>query len=127
MVVVCALLHHRGKYLIAQRPTHKSLPGLWEFPGGKVKPEESHEQALTRELKEELCLSIEDFHFVGTIKKEGFELHAYEAEMSGFYLPEEHRSVAWLNQILGPYPFPLCESDEELLKSFGKNLRKNGL
>lgn len=125
MLVVCALLCQRGKILIAQRPTHKSLAGLWEFPGGKVKTGESNTQALSRELKEELDISISAFDFLGSVTKKNFELHAYVAEMKGSYKPLEHRSVAWLNQIHGPYPFPLCESDEELLKLFGDKLTKN--
>ncbi|WP_336055479.1 (deoxy)nucleoside triphosphate pyrophosphohydrolase [Nitratireductor sp. CH_MIT9313-5] len=54
LVVACALVDADGRVLITQRPEGKSLAGLWEFPGGKVDPGEVPEEALIRELKEEL-------------------------------------------------------------------------
>lgn len=54
--VVCAVLVDNEGFLLAvQRPAGRLLPGLWEFPGGKVEPGESPESALTRELEEELA------------------------------------------------------------------------
>ena len=47
-----------GRFLIAQRPAHKMYGGLWEFPGGKLHAGESAEQALHREFKEELDITI---------------------------------------------------------------------
>lgn len=47
-----------GRFLIAQRPAQKMYGGLWEFPGGKLHPGESAEQALHREFKEELDITI---------------------------------------------------------------------
>ena len=49
-----ALIDADGRVLIAQLPEGKKLAGLWEFPGGKVEPGERPEQALIRELQEEL-------------------------------------------------------------------------
>ena len=54
LVVACALVDADGRVLLSQRPEGKTLAGLWEFPGGKVDPGETPEQALVRELKEEL-------------------------------------------------------------------------
>jgi 8-oxo-dGTP diphosphatase len=54
LVVACALVDADGRVLITQRPEGKSLAGLWEFPGGKVDPGEVPEEALIRELEEEL-------------------------------------------------------------------------
>jgi 8-oxo-dGTP diphosphatase len=59
LVVAAALIDSEGRVLIAQRPAHKALGGLWEFPGGKVEPGETPEQALVRELKEELDVIVE--------------------------------------------------------------------
>jgi 8-oxo-dGTP diphosphatase len=47
-----------GRVLIARRPAGKMLAGLWEFPGGKVEPGESPEDALVRELEEELSVQV---------------------------------------------------------------------
>ncbi|MDN4632459.1 (deoxy)nucleoside triphosphate pyrophosphohydrolase [Sphingomonas sp. PsM26] len=59
MVVAAALVDDRGRVLVQRRPAGKALAGLWEFPGGKVEPEESPEDALVRELREELAIDID--------------------------------------------------------------------
>jgi len=51
LVVAGALCDARGQVLIAQRPPAKHMAGRWEFPGGKVGPAESEQQALVRELR----------------------------------------------------------------------------
>jgi mutator protein MutT len=59
MQVACAIVvNEQGQVLLAERPPHKSFAGLWEFPGGKIEPGEGAEQALLRELKEELVLAV---------------------------------------------------------------------
>ena len=74
LVAACALVDADGRVLIAQRPEGKNMAGLWEFPGGKVEPGETPEDALIRELREEL----------GIITKQAclapltFASHAYE-------------------------------------------------
>ncbi|MEO9822050.1 MAG: (deoxy)nucleoside triphosphate pyrophosphohydrolase [Paracoccaceae bacterium] len=79
LVSAVALIDVDGRVLLAQRPVGKSMAGLWEFPGGKVEQGETPEEALVRELNEELgidtwesCLapltfashSYEDFHLL---------------------------------------------------------------
>src|SRR5674476_709855 len=67
--VVAAVLQSEGKILVGQRMPEQSHPLKWEFPGGKVEPGESPEQALARELEEELGISgaagevITRYHF----------------------------------------------------------------
>jgi 8-oxo-dGTP diphosphatase len=62
--VVAGIIRREKKVLLGQRPLGKSLAGLWEFPGGKIELGETPEQALRRELKEELDLDVE----VGPLK-----------------------------------------------------------
>src|SRR5436309_3358499 len=57
--VVAALVQQDGKFLVCQRTKHQPLPLKWEFPGGKIEPGESPEQALRRELDEELGIQAE--------------------------------------------------------------------
>jgi len=58
IVAACALLDREGAVLIAKRPEGRPLAGLWEFPGGKVEAGEEPEEALIRELHEELGIDI---------------------------------------------------------------------
>ncbi|MEK6711723.1 MAG: squalene synthase HpnC [Nitrospinota bacterium] len=69
--VVAGVVRRGGRILICQRPEGKHLAGLWEFPGGKVERGESPEEALARELREELEVEIE----VGALRWE--TRHAY--------------------------------------------------
>ena len=59
LVCAVALIDADGRVLMAKRPEGKSLAGLWEFPGGKVESGERPEDALIRELKEELGINVE--------------------------------------------------------------------
>ena len=78
-VVACALVDVDGRVLLAKRPAGKSMPNLWEFPGGKMESGETPEETIIRELHEELgidtaqsCLaplsfashSYDDFHLI---------------------------------------------------------------
>ncbi|MBX3428546.1 MAG: (deoxy)nucleoside triphosphate pyrophosphohydrolase [Hyphomonadaceae bacterium] len=73
LVAAAALIDSSGRVLITQRPAHKQLGGLWEFPGGKVEQGEAPEQALARELKEELDLTVEP----DALDPFAFASHAY--------------------------------------------------
>ena len=73
LVAAAALFDASGRVLITQRPQHKQLGGLWEFPGGKVEPGEAPEQALARELREELDLIVEP----DALDPFAFASHAY--------------------------------------------------
>ncbi|MDP3614735.1 MAG: NUDIX domain-containing protein, partial [Rubrivivax sp.] len=57
-VAVGVLIDGQGRFLLTSRPAGKVYAGCWEFPGGKVEPGESIEQALRRELQEELGITI---------------------------------------------------------------------
>jgi 8-oxo-dGTP diphosphatase len=74
LVAAVALIDADGRVLMAKRPEGKSLAGLWEFPGGKVEPEENLEAALIRELKEELDIDVT----ASCLAPLTFASHAYE-------------------------------------------------
>ena len=64
-VVAAVIQNEEGKILIAQRNLKKSQGGLWEFPGGKIEPNETKEEAIIREIKEEMDIDIEAKKFIG--------------------------------------------------------------
>lgn len=103
LVVACALLDEDNRVLIAQRPEGKSLAGLWEFPGGKLEEGESPEEALIRELEEELgvitkkaCLApltfasfgYDNFHLLMPL----YVCRRWEGDLS----PKEHAAIKWV-------------------------------
>src|SRR5689334_2283618 len=73
LVAAAALIDASGRVLLTQRPQHKQLGGLWEFPGGKVESGEGPEDALIRELREELALTVEP----DALDPYAFASHAY--------------------------------------------------
>ncbi len=73
LVVAAALVDLDGRVLVSQRPPGKSLAGLWEFPGGKLEPGERPEQALIRELAEELGIAVSEACLAPLV----FASHAY--------------------------------------------------
>lgn len=116
-VVACALLDADGRILIARRPEGKPMAGLWEFPGGKIEPGETPEEAAIRELREELsvepcerCLHpfafvshpYDDFHIVMPL----FLCRTWD----GFPQPNEGQELAWVRkENLRKYPMPAAD------------------
>ena len=64
--VVAAVVENGGRFLVTRRQAGVHLAGLWEFPGGKVAAGESHEEALRREMQEELDTDVEVREMVST-------------------------------------------------------------
>jgi 8-oxo-dGTP diphosphatase len=73
LVSAAALIDLEGRVLLAQRPEGKAMAGLWEFPGGKVEQGETPQQALVRELEEELGIETS----TGCFTAAGFASHTY--------------------------------------------------
>ena len=94
--VVGAVCMKDGLVFMAQRPIHKERGGLWEFPGGKVDLGETDQEALKREMQEELKVRCEVSDYIGVGTDERVELHCYRVEM--FDTPElfEHDAVQWV-------------------------------
>ncbi len=74
LVAAVALIDPDGRVLVAQRPAGKAMAGLWEFPGGKIEPGETPEDALIRELREELSINVTE----SCLAPFTFASHAYD-------------------------------------------------
>ena len=118
--VVAALIWEKDRFMICQRPLHKARGLLWEFVGGKVEPGETREQALIRECREELGITLE----VG----EAFMdvIHAYPdltvhltlfnaSIREGRPQKLEHNDIRWITvEEIPQYEF--CPADKAILK-----------
>ena len=118
--VVAALIWDKGKFMICQRPAHKARGLLWEFVGGKVEPGESREQALIRECREELDVTLD----VGEVFME--VIHEYPdltvhltlfhaAIASGVPQKLEHNDIRWITPAEIPQ-YDFCPADTEILR-----------
>mgnify|MGYP003305875803 CR=1 FL=1 len=118
--VVAALIWDGAKFLVCQRPAHKSNALLWEFVGGKVEPGESHAEALVRECREELDITVtvgdlfmELTHTYPDITVHLFLYHAAIAEGTPQLL--EHHDLRWITpEEIPQYVF--CPADDVILE-----------
>lgn len=101
--VVCALIERDGRILIAQRPANKHLALQWEFPGGKMEPGESAEDALRREITEELGCTLGPVRFIGTTEHDYGPVRIRLTAFAGALAPDsadpsprEHVAIRWL-------------------------------
>lgn len=118
--VVAALIWDKDKFMICQRPAHKARGLLWEFVGGKVEPGETKEQALIRECREELAitLSVGDVFMDVVHEYPDIDVHLtlFNATIvDGFPQKLEHNDIKWITPAeITNYDF--CPADEEILK-----------
>jgi len=113
-VVAVALVDTDGRVLLAQRPEGKPMAGLWEFPGGKMQDGESPEEALIRELREELGINVKQ----ACLAPLTFASHEYEKffllmplfvcrRWEGTATAQEGQELAWVHPTrLRDYPMP---------------------
>jgi 8-oxo-dGTP diphosphatase len=118
LVVAVALVDADDRVLLAQRPEGKSLAGLWEFPGGKVEPGERPEEALIRELREELGIEVK----APCLAPLTFASHAYDdfhllmplyicRKWTGFVTAREGQALKWVApKKLRDYPMPPADA-----------------
>lgn len=114
LVSAVALIDPDGRVLLAQRPDGKSMAGLWEFPGGKVEVGETPEEALIRELHEELGIDT----WSSCLAPLTFASHAYEdfhllmplfacRRWNGTPQSKEGQALKWVKaQDLKNFPMP---------------------
>ena len=118
LVVAVALVDADRRILLAQRPPGKTLAGLWEFPGGKIDAGERPEQALIRELREELGIEVKE----ACLAPLTFASHAYDdfhllmplyvcRRWEGVARPLEGQTLAWVRvNALRDYPMPPADA-----------------
>ena len=118
--VVAALIWDGGRFMICQRPAHKARGLLWEFVGGKVEPGETKEQALVRECREELAVTLsvgEEFmEVVHTYPDITVRLTLFHGAISeGEPQKLEHNDIRWITPAEIPQ-YDFCPADEEILE-----------
>ncbi|MFP4207181.1 MAG: Nudix family hydrolase [Wenzhouxiangella sp.] len=126
-VVAAVLRDDRGRVLLAQRPVGKHLAGTWEFPGGKLEPDESPEQGLVRELAEELAIAVEQsepllsltHHYPGrSVRLLLREVSAWQGRPVG----REGQALAWVS-LAEAQRLPMPPADRPMLKALALDPR----
>ena len=118
--VVAALIRGGDRFLICQRPAHKARGLLWEFVGGKVEPGETKEQALIRECREELAVTLSVGEIFMEVDHEYPDLNVHltlfsAAISEGTPRMLEHNDIRWITvEEIPQYEF--CPADETVLK-----------
>lgn len=123
--VVAALIWEQNRFLICQRPAHKARGLLWEFVGGKVEPGETMEQALIREYREELDITVsvgeiftQVIHEYPDIKIRLTLFHCAIAAGNPTLL--EHHALAWITPEQIP-AYCFCPADKDILALIQQN------
>ena len=124
--VVAALIWDGNKFMACQRPAHKARGLQWEFVGGKVEPGETKEQALIRECREELGITVSVGEVFLDVVHEYPDLTVHltlfhAAITQGTPQKLEHQDIRWITvEEIDQYEF--CPADEEILNRLrGRN------
>jgi 8-oxo-dGTP diphosphatase len=134
MDVVCGIVvREDGKILICQRGEGRALAGLWEFPGGKIESGESPQQALVRELREELAIEVRVGPALSAVawSYPWAELRLLPflcVQIAGEIELREHQEIQWVTPELGncdnwaPADEPICRELQDLAYKHGNLL-----
>ena len=100
--VVCGIIYKEGKVFICRRRPEKHLGGYWEFPGGKMEPNEDEKDSLSRELKEELDMEVQIMDYFATsnysYESITIELIAYICDLVHYASKlTDHDKFEWVN------------------------------
>lgn len=122
--VVCAVIvNDKSEFLLSRRSQKRDI-GKWEFPGGKTKPNEDHQTAAEREIKEELGISIKAYETIHTLEHSSFRLHFIKCVMESgdqsFDL-KEHDKIEFFNFKNVPLNH-LTNADREFIPVFSSKL-----
>lgn len=129
--VVAALIWDRERFLICQRPAHKARGLLWEFVGGKVEPGESMADALVRECREELDITVEVHDIFTQVVHEYPDIHIrltlYNCAITdGTPKLLEHNDLQWILPCQIP-DYEFCPADKDILKKIQNAYDKTAL
>ncbi len=116
--VTAGVLHKDGRIMIYKRPRGKKYAGLWEFPGGKMEGEESPEETLRRELREELAIDVRVGRVLDILREGEILLMFYDCSTEDEPRPQEGGQAEFVREdSLSGYSFaPL---DEKFLRRQG--------
>ena len=126
IVVVAAVIEADQRFLVTRRQPGVHLAGMWEFPGGKIDPNEAHASALRRELREELDVDVDVgeriYHTVHAYDDRTVELHFYRCVLKGDPRPLLGQQMRWVpRDELPSLGFP--PADTELIELLTKSTR----
>lgn len=115
---MAAVVIHEHKILIVRRPQDKILGGFWVFPGGKIEEGEEPEEALSRELREELSLNLKDFIYLDKASHDypsgRIHIRFYASRVKDATVDPEPGEVAdfrWIHpEELDQYTFPPADA-----------------
>lgn len=124
ILVVAGVIEKDGRFLLAQRVEYASQGGLWEFPGGKVEAGETPEQALERELQEELAITTQTGCWLAdsvfdygdkVIHLKGYLSHWQAGELE----LHSHQDAVWVEHA-EIESYQLCPADFPIVEALGK-------
>ncbi len=125
--VVAGLILQNNKLLICQRPNFKDHPLKWEFPGGKIKNDETNEEALIREINEELSINIINYEELISynfnykdLNKKVFIYFYIVNNFSGKVLNNFHKELKWI-EIKDIREYDFLEGDLKIIDHISSN------